>query len=92
MKHIKIIALINLLLILVYSTTTTLILSSDTLDVLVVLMLLVVTHGILNILVAIVFFIMRKNSYGKAFLLGAAIALVIGYSSCWGSGELIGAF
>jgi len=86
MKHLKQIALVNLVLVLVYGAGTVLLTGGDTLEMLVVLMLFVGGHVVLNILVAIIMFIMRKNSYGKAFLLGALIALVIGFSSCWGSG------
>lgn len=86
MSDIKQIAGINLLILLLYmvlinvSSTG----SERELGLLIFSSFAIVAHVAVNVLIAIVFFIKKKNS-AKSYLLSAAIVLVIGFSSCLGS-------
>ena len=45
-------------------------------------------HTIINFVLSIVFFIIKRNDLGKAFLLSTAVVLIVGFSSCYGNSIL----
>lgn len=90
MQTLKKIAGINLLILLVY-TAIVFFSNLDTggsLTILVVLMVIIGIHVFINLVLGIIFFTQKDNERGRAFLLSALIVLVVGFSSCFGSGLL----
>jgi len=93
MEKLKTIAGVNLLLILLYSIIIRLIFTAsgeyyDDLGVLLVSMFVITIHVGLNLLAAIIFFVQKNNSLGKAFLISTVIVLIIGFSACIGNSSL----
>jgi len=49
-----------------------------------------VIHFFIALLAGIVLLIMKRKDFGLGFLLSALLVLVIGFSSCYGIGNLMG--
>jgi len=84
------IAAYNLIALLIYTVMANIAATGKErqLGVMILLAGLVSLHVAGNLLAAIVFFIQRNNTKGRAFLLSALIVLLIGFSACWGSASL----
>ena len=91
MQHLKKIAGINLLVLIAY-TTLVFVFNYDeregSFTIMLIMMPLIGIHVFVNIVLGIIFFTQKDNARGRAFLLSALVVLIVGFSSCLGSGAL----
>ena len=78
---------INLIILAVYAAVTFLMVmlgnaNSEFFDWVVMVGLAMMVHGLLNLVVGVLFFIGRKPGFGKGALLSGLLLLIIGFSSC----------
>lgn len=95
MKNIKKIVGINLVILLVYMLIFGVALKGakgyDGLGLIVMVAFTIGVQFIANLIISIVFFVKKDNDLGRSFLLSAFAILLIGFSTCFGTGALVDA-
>jgi hypothetical protein len=88
MNPLKKVAGYNLLAVLVYSTVIHFAINGDSLSVLLFSAVAVGIQVVICIVISLGFFASQNREWGRAWLLGAGIVLLIGFSTCLGNAAL----